>query len=120
MRNYVAPEDNVLIGSAAILRYIQVRSIVTLYQWVEKYGFPAVKRPDGRWMTTITAIDSWLFMGAEADFNARKKSRGSNVRADIALKQAIEQFGPDSLQAQNARDRLDRINNVRRSNPAEV
>lgn len=82
----IRPEDNVLIGFPAIAEYVGVRSWATLYQWVEIYAFPAVKRPDGMWMTTITAIDQWLWMAAEADNDIRPRSRGWNNRADIALR----------------------------------
>ena len=82
----ISPEDNVLVGFPAISAYLGVRSWATLYQWVEMYAFPAVKRPDGIWMTTITAIDQWLWMAAEADNDIRPGTRGWNNRADIALK----------------------------------
>lgn len=82
----IKPEDNVLLGFPAIAEYLGIKSWATLYQWVEIYAFPAVKRPDGMWMTTITAIDQWLWMAAEADNDVRPNSRGWNNRVDIALR----------------------------------
>jgi len=82
---YVRPSDNVLVGFPAISAYLGVRSWATLYQWVELYGFPAVKRPDGTWMTTITSIDQWIWLAAEADNANRPHSRGNSKRVDIAL-----------------------------------
>lgn len=112
-RHTIAPEDNILVGSAAIMKYLKIKSLVTLYQWVERYGLPAVKRPDGRWMCSVTAIDQWLFLAAEDDFRRRKKSRGANVRADIALRQALHRHGPDSQQAKMALDRVKRLKEAR-------
>lgn len=59
-----------------------------MIEWVEIYGLPCVKRPDGQWMTTMSAIDEWIFMAAEADYLNRPYSRGDNKRADQALKKA--------------------------------
>ena len=82
----IDPQDNVLVGFPKISAYLGVRSWATLYQWVELYGFPAVKRPDGLWMTTMTAIDQWLFLAAEVDADNRPYSRGYSKRHDIALR----------------------------------
>lgn len=60
-----------------------------MIEWVEIYGLPAIKRPDGQWMTTMTAIDEWIFMAAEADYLNRPYSRGDNKRADLALTKAL-------------------------------
>lgn len=81
---YVRPEENVLIGIAEINQYLGIRSPVTLYQWVELYGFPAIKRPDGQWMTTMTSIDQWIFLAAQVDNENRPHSRGSNARYHLA------------------------------------
>lgn len=54
-----------LMGTAAIMAYIGVKHRMTFYRWVDKYCFPAVKRPDGVWMSTVTAIDDWIFMLAQ-------------------------------------------------------
>lgn len=71
----ISPEDNVIIGAKPILRYLGFTSVFTLYRWVDDYGFPAIKRPDGKWMTTITAIDEWIFLGAAQDAANRPEGR---------------------------------------------
>ena len=82
----IAPEDNTLVGFHTISRYLCIKSWATLYQWVELYGFPAIKRPDGQWMTTMTAIDQWIFLASEVDNENRAHSRGYSKRHDIALR----------------------------------
>lgn len=86
----VDPAKNVLVGWPAIRQYLGVKSWATFYQWIEIYGFPAIKRPDGMWMTTMTAIDQWIFLAAEADNEARPHSRGAGKRVDIALRRLQE------------------------------
>ena len=86
----VSPEANVLVGWPAISKYLGIRSWATFYQWVEVYGFPAIKRPDGMWMTTMTAIDQWIFLAAEADNDVRPHSRGAGKRVDVALRRLTE------------------------------
>ena len=93
----IDPLDNVLVGSRLICAYLKIKSIVTLYRLVELYGLPAVKRPDGQWMTTVTAVDEWLFMAAEVDAKNRTHLRGSNERLETALeriKRRLEDYGP--------------------------
>ena len=85
------------MGSKLICAYLQIKSIVTLYRLVELYGLPAVKRPDGQWMTTVTAIDQWMFIAAELDAQNRLHLRGTNERLETALerlKRRIEAYGP--------------------------
>jgi len=60
----IAPEDNVLVGAQRILHYLGISSITTLYDWIEDGALPCIKRPDGKWMTTMTAIDTWIFQAA--------------------------------------------------------
>lgn len=81
----ISPDDNVLLGAATIKRYLRIRSWATLYRLVELYGLPAIKRPDGRWMSTVTAIDEWLFLAGEADAANRQHLRGSNERLEVAV-----------------------------------
>lgn len=81
----IDPMTNVIIGSQLIRQYLGIRSIVTMIEWVETYGLPCIKRPDGQWMTTMSAIDEWIFLAAEADYINRPYSRGDNKRADLAL-----------------------------------
>jgi len=93
----VDPSDNVLVGLKMILAYLGIKSPVTLYQWVELYGFPAIKRPDGMWMTTMTSIDQWIFMACELDNANRPHSRGSNVRYALAKQRLEARIDEDNL-----------------------
>lgn len=105
MRLCVNPFDNVLVGSQALLRYLGIASITTLYEWVELYGLPAIKRPDGMWMSTMTAIDTWVFLGAQIDLANRPHSRGNSHRHDEAAELIEARFGPDARQTQMAQQR---------------
>ena len=87
---FIALEDNVLLGSAAICRYLGIGSFTTMIVWNEQFGLPVAKRPDGMWMTTVSAIDSWLFLASSAEAELRSYSRGTNVRADKALELAVK------------------------------
>lgn len=101
-RLVVDPMENILVGSNLIMQYLRISSIVTMYQWVELYGLPAIKRPDGTWMTSISAIDEWMFMAAELDNQNRPHSRGYSQRFDIAaarLKTRMDQKARDDPQA---------------------
>lgn len=84
----IRPEDNIMIGAQIIMRYLGIKSLVTLYDWVEVYGLPAIKLPNGQWMSSMTAIDQWIFMAAEMDNKNRTKSRGHNSSAELALARA--------------------------------
>ena len=81
----IDPEQNVIIGAKNIMAYVGIKSFSTLWRWVELFAFPAIKRPDGLWMTTMTAIDQWIFLAAETANDSLEKSRGNNVTAQIAL-----------------------------------
>ncbi len=61
---WVKPEDNVLIGWWNICNYLGIKDRKTLGRWVDQYALPAVKRPDGVWITTMTAIDQWIMLAA--------------------------------------------------------
>src|SRR5262245_9251420 len=93
---YVNPRDNVLIGMAVITAYLGIRSPVTFYQWIELYGLPAIKRPDGQWMTTMTSIDQWIFMACEVDNENRPHSRGG-PRLDIARRRLDARLNEQAL-----------------------
>lgn len=84
----IDPSDNILIGSNVICQYLGIASYTTFVTWVEIYGLPCVKFPDGVWRTSVTAIDEWLFFASEAENEHRAYSRGTNDRADIALAKA--------------------------------
>lgn len=82
----IAPEDNILIGAQRILRYLGISSITTLYDWIEDGALPCVKRPDGKWMTTMTAIDTWIFQAAGliAEKRSVELAERAKERAEIS------------------------------------
>lgn len=88
----VDPNENILIGLQKIQRYLGIRSTTTFIVWVEVFGLPAVKRPDGCWMTSMTAIDQWIWMASELETRQRAFSRGTNERVDIAFAQAARRL----------------------------
>jgi hypothetical protein len=63
-----------------------------MYQWHEKYGLPIMKRPDGQWMTTITAIDEWIFMASEFERTKRPFSRGTNRSPEQEYQRASDKL----------------------------
>lgn len=99
-RLLIDPMSNVLVGSSIIRRYLGIKSIITLYDWHENFGLPIMKMPDGRWMTTISAIDDWIWMASELEVRNRPYSRGDNKRAELALKKAQRRV--DRLKAREA------------------
>lgn len=70
-RLLIDPMENVLIGSILIRKYLGISSVNTMYMWHERYGLPITKRADGQWMTTMTAIDEWIFLGSELERTKR-------------------------------------------------
>lgn len=84
----VDPGDNIIVGGANICRYLGISSITTMWRWVEHYGLPAIRRPDGLWMTSMTSIDQWIFLAAEVINENRETSRGQNTSAVIAAARA--------------------------------
>ncbi len=82
LRITIDPKDNVLVGAAEIMRYLHINGFVTLYRWIEEAGLPCVKRLDGKWMTTMTAIDQWLCLCADA---GTEKQRRTATRAINAM-----------------------------------
>lgn len=80
----VTPEDNVLIGLRRIRAYLGIRSSITVHTWTELYGLPVVKRPDGQYMTTMTAIDQWLFLAAEVHNDSKPRNQAVTARLSVA------------------------------------
>lgn len=99
VRLTVDPMENVIVGSNNIMRYLGIQSHATFYTWVELYGCPCMKRPDGLWMTSMTAIDTWIFLAAEMDLLKRRKSRGGYRAAKKQIAHVEKMFGRDSDQA---------------------
>lgn len=99
-RLYICPDDNVLVGASVICRYLGISSINSLWRWTELYAFPAIKRPDGVWMSTMTAIDQWIFLAAEVVNDNLERSRGLNTTAKIAAERLQRQLDDPELFAQ--------------------
>lgn len=87
----IDPLDNMLIGGETICKYLAISSLNTLKRWVELYAFPAIKRPDGLWMSSMTAIDQWIFLAAEVTNENTDTSRVLNVGAELALERLQHQ-----------------------------
>lgn len=94
---YICPTDNVLVGAECICRYLGIASINTFWKWVELYAFPAIKRPDGLWMSTMTSIDQWIFLAAEVANDKLERSRGLNATAQIAADRLERQLAEPGL-----------------------
>lgn len=99
----IDPADNILIGGDTILRYLALSSMNTLHRWVELYAFPAIKRPDGLWMSSMTAIDQWIFLAAEVNNENLDHTRGLNVGAGLALERLQRQLQDPDRFAQKRR-----------------
>lgn len=84
-RSAIDPAQNVLLGARAIMRYLGIHQILTLYKWVDEYALPAIKSPNGQWLTTCTAIDTWIFMTAELDYKNRKYNRGTGFSPEVDM-----------------------------------
>jgi hypothetical protein len=82
MRNRIEPTDNLLLGARAIMKYLGVKSLNALHNWIDNYGLPVVKRPDEQLMTTVTAIDQWIFLSAEL----RAEKRQDSAQRRVAMK----------------------------------
>ena len=77
-------DQNVIIGAKNICAYIGLKSLVAMHRWVDKHAFPAVMRPDGMWMTTMTAVDEWLWLCLESKMAVDE--REFHAPSAIALK----------------------------------
>lgn len=82
----VDPSDNILVGGQSICAYIGISSISTLWRWVELFGFPAVRRPDGLWMSSMTAIDQWIWMASEIEVDKAVTSKGQQTTIENAIR----------------------------------
>ena len=91
MRNRIEPTDNLLLGANAIIKYLGLKSYAALTNWIDNYALPVVKRPDDQLMTTVTAIDQWIFLSAE--LRAEKRQHTAQRRA--AMK-ALYNIDPDT------------------------
>ncbi len=85
--------SNVLVGATSICRYMKISAIKTLQRWVDGYGFPAIKTPDGKWLTTTSAIDEWIWLAAEVEAKNKLNAKTKQVIATISG-QGHEHNGP--------------------------
>jgi hypothetical protein len=74
-RKGVAMYDNVLMGATAICKYMRISAFHTMIRWIDDYGFPAIKTPDGKWFTTTSAIDQWIWMASELESKRRMAAK---------------------------------------------
>ena len=83
----VDPSDNIIVGAQDICNYLGISSIVTMWRWVEFYGLPCIKRPDGVWMTSMTAIDEWIFLAADivADKTAQHREAAKRAARGVGI-----------------------------------
>jgi len=68
-KDQTSPE--ILDGIAAIAMYIG-KSYSTTARWIKFFDLPAMKQPNGRWMSSKQAITAWIIAGG----NAERKARG--------------------------------------------
>lgn len=83
-KRVIALQDNVLMGGRAICAYLKVSSLPTLLRWMDDYGLPLVKTADGKWMTTTTAIDQWIWLCSELEAEQRLDPNQRKVLKNIA------------------------------------
>jgi len=70
----IVPKDNIILGHKNICDYLGIVEIRVLERWVDEFALPMVKRPDGIWMTSITAIDQWINMAAMIAYENKSKA----------------------------------------------
>jgi len=71
---WIKPEENVLLGWWKICDYLGVKDRKTLQIWVDEWALPAIKRPDGVWMTTMTSIDQWVMLASQTQYENKVKN----------------------------------------------
>jgi hypothetical protein len=100
-------EQNVIIGAKAICQYIGLKSYPALYHWIDRHAFPAVMRPDGMWMTTMTAIDEWIFLCLLSDKAIEERKTAAPSRAALIAAEATGFIAekPTTSQLNNERKR---------------
>jgi hypothetical protein len=86
---WIKPEENVLLGWWKICDYLGVKDRKTLQIWVDEWALPAIKRPDGVWMTTMTSIDQWIMLASQTQYENRTRN-GETTRQRKALKAQLK------------------------------
>lgn len=76
-RVLVDPDKNVLVGLNTIRKYLGLRSMRALQILRSEQGldFYIFLRYDGRWMTSCTLLDHWLFLASRAQEENRRVKR---------------------------------------------
>jgi transposase len=76
-----------LHGIIEIAEYID-RSYNTAYRWIHEYGLPAMKGPDGKWLSHKQLILMWMLANREVDIKTAKPEDFTNL-SDDALQEAL-------------------------------
>ena len=63
---------NCIVGVRGICHYAVMGS-ATFYKMYEEHEFPAMRLPDGRWMTSKSLIDEWIKARCIAQRDAKAK-----------------------------------------------
>lgn len=69
------PNVQMLEGLVTIAKYCNREHPNTPKRWWFKEGFPMAKLPDGTWVTTKSAIDSWIVYRGRAQLEKYKELR---------------------------------------------
>lgn len=77
---WIKPEENVLNGWWQICQYLGIKDRKTMIVWIDEWALPAIKRPDGIWMSTMTAIDQWVMLAAQVTHANKSKGRGQSAQ----------------------------------------
>jgi hypothetical protein len=95
---WIKPEENVLLGWWKICDYLGIRDRKTLKIWAEHWALPAIKRPDGMWMSTVTAIDQWIMLAAQATAENAAISLAERLARDPELAERMAKYAPSKAQ----------------------
>ncbi|MGE5513716.1 MAG: hypothetical protein ACM31O_21010 [Bacteroidota bacterium] len=76
-------KDNLIVGGRSILRYVKRINNQMLQEWIEEYGFPVTRLPNDTLVTTMRAIDDWIFLVAEASAGKHEARRGAYAKKRI-------------------------------------
>lgn len=103
---WIKPEENVLIGWWRICNYLGIKDRKTLLIWVDDWALPAIKRPDGIWMTTMTSIDQWIMMAAQStwenksrdgDLSSQKKAIRTRAQQEAKMERRAAQSAAEPV-----------------------
>lgn len=60
-------DEGTIVGLGAIMRYLKLKKPRDLYTLIDEYSLPVLPRHDGVLMTTVKAIDQWLFLASDVN-----------------------------------------------------